>query len=91
MFRLLVALLSFVVRAISAISRSRGDLVIENLVLRQQVAALKKERPRPEPELEDGDRAFWVAVRGAWPKWINALVPRCINNYQYIQALSTLP
>jgi hypothetical protein len=40
--------------------RRRADLVLENLALRQQVAALKKERPHPP--LEDVDRAFWVSV-----------------------------
>ena len=34
------------------------------LALRQQVAALKKERPRPV--LDDLDRAFWVALRASW-------------------------
>ena len=35
--------------------------MIENLALRQQVTALKKERPRSP--LEDTDRTFWVALR----------------------------
>ena len=41
--------------------------MIENLALRQQVTALKKERPRPP--LEDTDRVFWVALRASWPGW----------------------
>ena len=49
-----------------------ADLVIENLALRQQVTALKKERPRPP--LEDVDRAFWVALRQSWPAWASRLV-----------------
>ncbi len=40
MLRLFFVLLSLAVRAIC---RSRDDLAIENLALRQQVAALKKE------------------------------------------------
>ena len=43
------------------------DLVMENLALRQQVAAIKKERPRPA--LDDLDRGFWVALRASWPSW----------------------
>ena len=46
--------------------------MIENLALRQQVTALKKERPRPP--LEDVDRAFWVALRESWPRWASRLV-----------------
>jgi hypothetical protein len=45
---------------------------MENLALRQQVSALKKERPRPA--LDDIDRAFWVALRASWPSWASRLV-----------------
>jgi len=45
---------------------------LKNLALRQQVAVLKAQRPRPA--LDDTDRAFWVALRSAWPRWVNALV-----------------
>lgn len=72
MFRVLIFLVSLGARALRAICRRRADLVIENLALRQQVAALKKERPRPP--LEDVDRAFWVALRESWPAWASRLV-----------------
>ena len=52
--------------------RRRADLVIENLALRQQATALKKERPHPT--LEDVDRAFWVALRESWRAWGSRLV-----------------
>ena len=45
---------------------------MENLALRQQVTALKKERPWPP--LKDTDRAFWVALRDSWPGWASRLV-----------------
>ncbi len=53
-------------------SRSRANLIIENVALRQQVATLLKQRRRPT--LDNADRAFWVALRAAWPRWINTLV-----------------
>lgn len=59
MYRLLIFLVTLGARAIRAICRSRADLVIENLALQQQVAALKGKRPRPV--LDNVDRAFWVA------------------------------
>ncbi len=31
-------------------------------------------RQRRRPTLDDADRAFWVALRAAWPRWKNALV-----------------
>ena len=55
-----------------AMCRRRADLVIENLALRQQLTALKNERPRPP--LDDTDRAFWVALRSSWPAWASRLV-----------------
>ena len=60
MVRLLIFLVTLSVRALRAIFRTREELLIENLALRQQVATLKKERPRPV--LDDLDRAFWVAL-----------------------------
>ena len=61
MLHVLVFLVSLGARAIRAMCRRRADLVIENLALRQQVTALKQERPRPP--LDETDRAFWVALR----------------------------
>ena len=72
MLRVLIFLVSLGARAIRAMCRRRADLVIENLALRQQLTALKKERPRPP--LEDTDRAFWVALRSSWPAWASRLV-----------------
>jgi len=72
MFRVLIFLVSIGARAIRAMCRRRADLVIENLALRQQVTALKKERPRPL--LDAVGRAFWVALRTSWPSWASRLV-----------------
>ena len=58
MLDVVVFLVSLGVRVIRAMCRRRADLVLENVALRQQVTALKKERPRPL--LEDTERAFWV-------------------------------
>jgi len=47
--------------------RRRGNLVFENFVLRQQLAVLKRRRPRPA--LNIFDKLFWVAVRRFWSGW----------------------
>ena len=47
MLDVVVFLVSLGVRVIRAMCRRRADLVLENVALRQQVTALKKERPRP--------------------------------------------
>ena len=72
MLRILIFLVTLRARALRAMCRRRADLVIENLALRQQVTALKKQRPRPP--LEDVDRAFWVALRESWPACASRLV-----------------
>ena len=72
MVRVLMFVVSFGALAVRAMCRRRADLVIENLALRQQVAALKKERPRPR--LDDVDRAFWVALRLSWSGWASRLL-----------------
>jgi len=72
MIRVVVFLIEVIVRSLRAVCRSRADLVIENLALRQQVTALKQARPKPF--LREVDRAFWVALRGAWARWAELLV-----------------
>ena len=52
--------------------RARRTLLVENLALRQQLAALKRRRPRPR--LTIFDRVFWVLVRKFWSGWKQALI-----------------
>jgi len=52
--------------------RSRGNLVLENLVLRQQLAVLKRRHRRSS--LGQLDKLFWVVVRQFWSGWKQALM-----------------
>jgi len=72
MIRIFIFLTATIVRGLRAACRSKADLVLENLALRQQVTALKQQRPRPF--LHEADRAFWVALRAAWTRWKSRLV-----------------
>ena len=63
MLELLLSLLA----ATRVFFRSRGDAALEVLALRQQVAVLKRQRPRPM--LTGIDRLFWTALRHWWPRW----------------------
>ena len=65
-------LLSITLRAIRAALKQRNELVVENIALRQQLAVLKIERPRPK--LTPFDRAFWVLLRRLWSRWSEALI-----------------
>jgi transposase InsO family protein len=65
-------MLAGTIRLIRAAIRSRSDLVIENIALRQQLAVFKAEKPRPR--LTSLDRAFWVLLRRVWRNWSEALI-----------------
>src|SRR6516225_5472309 len=62
--------------------RSREDLVLENLALRQQLLALHAQRPRTR--LTALHKLFWVALRTLWSGWRKPLVlvtPRSVVNW----------
>ena len=67
-FRFILALLA----AVRVFFRSRHDTALEILALRQQVAVLKRKRPRPR--LNPLDRLFWTALRHVWSRWAEVLV-----------------
>jgi len=55
-----------------SVFRSREDLVLENLALRQQLLTLHSKRPRPR--LGVLDKLFWVVLRTAWSGWKRSLI-----------------
>ena len=60
---MLQAILAFLY-ALRVFFRSRSDTALEVLALRQQVAVLKRKRPRPI--LNRLDRLFWTGLRRCW-------------------------
>src|SRR6267378_2356301 len=52
--------------------RARRSLLLENLALRQQLAALKRRDARPR--LAVFDKLFWVMARRFWSGWKQALI-----------------
>ncbi|HZL66281.1 MAG TPA: hypothetical protein VFC29_03015, partial [Candidatus Limnocylindrales bacterium] len=61
-------LLGWVVSAL----RSREDLILENLALRQQLLALHAKRPRRR--LTAPQKLFWIMLRRAWAGWKQPLI-----------------
>jgi hypothetical protein len=57
--------------ALIAVLRPRASLVAENLLLRQQLALLRRTTARPR--LRPIDRAFWVIVSRVWSRWADTL------------------
>jgi hypothetical protein len=68
MIRFLLAFLS----GLGAFFRSRHDLGLELVALRQQVGVLKRKNPRPRLTL--CDRLFWLGLRRWWSQWASVLV-----------------
>ena len=58
--------------ALRVFFRSRADTALEVLALHQQVAVLKRRRPRPTLRVQD--RLFWTTLRRFWPRWADVLV-----------------
>src|SRR5258706_11600140 len=52
--------------------RRQRSLLLENLVLRQQLVALKRRHPRPSLGLFD--KLFWVIARRVWSAWKHSLI-----------------
>ena len=48
------------------------ELTLENLALRQQLAVMKRQCPRPR--LRRADRWFWVSLSRVWPNWRKPLL-----------------
>ncbi len=68
MFRLLRPLFGLLPR----ILRSRRELLLENLVLRQQLSVLQRRKRRPcVPAI---DKLFWVAMLRLWSDWKRSLI-----------------
>src|SRR5438046_4418691 len=73
----MLSLLLFWIGALIRLFRSRGNLVLENLMLRQQLAVLKRRHPRPS--LGPFDKLFWVIARRViarrvWSTWKESLI-----------------
>src|SRR5712664_4486732 len=64
--------IGLLISVILRLFRARRTLLVENLALRQQLAALKRRRPRPR--LTIFDRVFWVLARKFWSGWKQALI-----------------
>jgi hypothetical protein len=65
------SILTFIT-ALRVFCRSRSETALEILALRQQVAVLKRKRPRPL--LKSLTRLFWTTLRRLCSRWADVLV-----------------
>jgi len=66
-----IEIIGAILAALAVFFRSRLDLSLEVLALRQQIAVLKRKRRRPM--LSRLDRLFWIMLRMVWPRWSDVL------------------
>ena len=64
--------LGLLTNAVRSALRSRHDLMLENLALRQQLAVLSRQRARTRTK--PADRLFWSWLSRYWPGWRSTLV-----------------
>jgi hypothetical protein len=68
----MLRLLRLLLVLFSRFFRSRRDLVLENLALRQQLSVLERRHPRPR--IAAPDKLFWVMLRRLWAGWKSASI-----------------
>jgi len=68
----MLELLIVIVRGVALALRGHRELVVENVALRQQLAAMKRAQKRVQ--LNTCDRLFWIALAHGWRNWRTALV-----------------
>jgi putative transposase len=68
----MIDMVALLIGAIVRFFQGRRQLLLENLALRQQLAALKRRRPRPM--LVVFDKLFWVLAQRFWSEWKQALI-----------------
>jgi hypothetical protein len=68
----MVSLFVNIIGALRSALRTRADLALENLALRQQLANFKRTSGRPR--LRKSDRAFWLVLSRLWSRWADVLV-----------------
>ena len=67
----MVRWLGILVGTLRSIVRTRRELALENLALRQQVAVWKARQPWPR--LTAMDRLFWILLSRLWKSWRSSL------------------
>jgi hypothetical protein len=59
--------------ALASMFKTSGQLRLENLALRQQLAVLRRSAPK-RLKLTTADRIFWVWLLRVWGDWKSALM-----------------
>jgi putative transposase len=71
-YRVLIRFFILLIKFLKIVRKSKSELIIENLALRQQLTTYQTKKMKPK--ITDMDRSFWITLKQSWSKWIDALV-----------------
>ncbi len=83
MYRFVIRLISVLLIVFRTIHKSKDDLILENISLRQQLSVYKSKKTKPR--ITDVDRSFWIALTKVWAKWREPLIivkPETVVDWQ---------
>ena len=84
MFKILIQLLAFQFKIIQMLFKSKDDLVLENIELRQQLMSYQVKKNKPK-NITDLTRSYLVALKETWAKWKDILTivsPKTVIDWQ---------
>ena len=84
MYRVLIRLLTFQFAIIQILFKSKNNLVLETIELRQQLATYQATKEEHK-SITDLTRSLLVALKRAWPKWMDDLIivkPETVIDWQ---------
>ena len=70
-YRISTQFFLILIKLIKIIQKSKNDLILENLALRQQLAIYQMKKTKPQ--LKNLYRSFWIALKQSWSQWTNHL------------------
>jgi len=73
MYRTLIRLLIFQFKIIQILFKSKDNLILEIIELRQQLVAYQSKKEKPE-NITNLTRSLLVALKNTWPKWMDLLI-----------------
>jgi putative transposase len=82
-YQVLIRFFILLIKFIQIIRKSKSELIIENLALRQQLAIYQTKKTKPK--FTDLDRSFWIALKQSWSKWMDSLIivkPETVIDWQ---------
>jgi len=84
MYRALIRLLTFQFTIIQILFKSKNNLVLETIELRQQLMVYQTKK-EDSKNITDLTRSLLVALKRTWPKWMDALIivkPETVISWQ---------